>query len=99
MTPGMNDWGEGCRSPERWIVSERKYLTTADGVWVLLENTKTHLCRRLLPRLSVPLPLIDVVAVGVGSSFTAPGGGIPSGFFDCCVGGRFIEFVLAVPGV
>jgi len=52
-----------------------------------------------LPLLPVPLPLIDVVAVGTGGSFTTPGGGIPSGFCDCCVGDRLVGFVIPILGV
>ena len=55
------------------------------------------LYRRFLPQLLAPLPLVDVVVVGAGDSFTAPDEGETSGFRGRC--GRFTGFVPPVPGV
>ena len=54
------------------------------------------LYRRFLPQLLAPLALVDVVVVGAGDSFTAPGGGKTSRFRGRC--GRFTGFVPPVPG-
>ena len=69
--------------------------------WREGRETRRSLYLRFLPR-PIPLPLVGAVMGGAGGAFITPGGGSASGFrgcCGCCIGGRFIGFILPVPGV
>ena len=95
------------RGSSRPIVSDCKHLTTADGRGKSTAHTYTRSRRA---RIASSTSKIFAGWMNKWKEIerkkffiaVSPSGGIPSRFCDCyscCVGGKFTEFVLLVPGV